>query len=278
MARALVANPRLPAADRAKLLAQPDEIPDGRGGVVDWTARRAVALVEDPAVLEHLASRRDPAVRRAVALHPRCGEPLRRRLLADADPAVRQAALSRATQATPPVVAALEALAEPNAPSASRQEAGAHPLLPAGLIQRLADDSDWRVRAKIAARSDAPGPLLTRLAQDPYPGVRWAVAGNPSAGPDLLRSLAEADSGVWLALAGNPSCPADWMERLARDTNKAVRFALAINPSASDAVLAELLRDSEVSVVGAVLSRQGRLPSHLNSMGETPGSEARENP
>ncbi|MEU8222521.1 hypothetical protein [Kribbella sp. NPDC048915] len=61
--------------------------------------------------------------------------------------------------------------------------------LPAEVVRLLSQDSDWRVRARIASRKDAPGDVLAALSADPHDAVAASVAGNPGTPDDALTRL-----------------------------------------------------------------------------------------
>ncbi|WP_328427488.1 hypothetical protein [Streptomyces sp. NBC_00443] len=63
--------------------------------------------------------------------------------------------------------------------------------VPPEVLQQLAQDTDWRVRDKVAGRRDTPADVLGALAQDEHDAVASSVAGNPSAPDTALRALTE---------------------------------------------------------------------------------------
>lgn len=63
--------------------------------------------------------------------------------------------------------------------------------VPPEVLRQLAQDTDWRVRDKVAGRRDTPADVLGALAQDEHDAVASSVAGNPSTPQTALRALAE---------------------------------------------------------------------------------------
>jgi len=109
----------------------------------------------------------------------------------DADPN----ALIEIVTGSPDGVAVEAAAAHPNCPSAvvtlvatdpaatasARVGAARHPDLNDSMYERLAGDPDPAVRAALAANPHAPAGVLARLAGDPDDTVRAAVAANETA-------------------------------------------------------------------------------------------------
>lgn len=62
--------------------------------------------------------------------------------------------------------------------------------VPADVLRQLAKDADWRVRDKVAGRSDTPADVLGELAKDAHDAVVSSVAGNPSTPEEALLILA----------------------------------------------------------------------------------------
>lgn len=77
---------------------------------------------------------------------------------------------------------------------------------PVALLEQLAGDDEWSVRAEVAHNKSTPERLLRRLAVDPHPAVRAAAA-------------------------GSRSCPAEALWRLALDPNEEVRRIAGESPS-----------------------------------------------
>lgn len=58
-----------------------------------------------------------------------------------------------------------------------------------GLLRLMAAEGNNMLRRSVAGRRNCPVDVLDRLAADPNPDVRAAVASNPAA-PDQIRSAA----------------------------------------------------------------------------------------
>ncbi len=80
------------------------------------------------------------------------------------------------------------------------------------------------MRAAVATRPHLPPRVVRRLAADPAPEVRRALARHAT-DPALLQRLAEQDAGIQRPLADNPSAPAPLLDRLRRAPGAKVRAA-----------------------------------------------------
>ncbi|HEY9775344.1 MAG TPA: response regulator [Planktothrix sp.] len=88
------------------------------------------------------------------------------------------------------------------------------------VLEKLAADSNERVRARVAENPETPQHLLVKLAADSNPDVRLGVSENPNAPHALLEQLAKDPSeDVRLGLAGNPKVPSKVLTLLAEDEN-----------------------------------------------------------
>lgn len=61
--------------------------------------------------------------------------------------------------------------------------------VPAEVLRVLIDDSDWRVRDRIANRNSCPGDILALLADDEHEAVASTVAGHLNTPDSALRKL-----------------------------------------------------------------------------------------
>ena len=75
----------------------------------------------------------------------------------------------------------------------TRAGAARGPKCPAIVLEQLARDEVWSVRAEVAQKRSSPERLVRRLSVDCHPAVRAAVARNKNCPPEVLRRLA-ADS------------------------------------------------------------------------------------
>ncbi|MFD5714816.1 hypothetical protein ACFWHW_31395 [Streptomyces pharetrae] len=98
----------------------------------------------------------------------------------------------------------------------TRRMAVRNPATPAHAVVRFAGHPSALLRTDLAARSDLWPQVAGRLADDPVPGVRAALAENPAIDEALMRVLAgDRDADVRRALAHNPRVPLDVLVRLA---------------------------------------------------------------
>ena len=88
------------------------------------------------------------------------------------------------------------------------------------VLTKLAEDSEPRIRAKVAEHPETPGEVLLRLAEDASAEVRLGVSENQNASPAVLERLAKDPSeDVRLGLASNPRIPSDILAILMEDEN-----------------------------------------------------------
>ena len=107
---------------------------------------------------------------------------------------------------------------------------------------------DPQAQRALARDANIPPTLQTFFARSNDPGVRWALAGNPSLTDDARqeRLAQDDDARVRAVLAGNPSLTDAAQQTLAQDDNADVRWALAYNPSlTSDAAQQTLAQDDD---------------------------------
>lgn len=152
-----------------------------------------------------------------------------------------------------------------------RKGLASNPTLSRSLQELLTSDGSWEVRAVLAASHRTETSLLERLAQDPVPEVRHALAGNPhlrmlsqimesfldSNDPTLVKAalrwvtLSEEIETRWmtslepahhLALAGNHTLSAASQLRLAGVDDFPLRAALARNPALAPDAQERLIR------------------------------------
>ncbi|RKT02373.1 hypothetical protein BX286_0274 [Streptomyces sp. 3211.6] len=201
--------------------------------------------------LPDLAADADPRVRAAVcARWEELGAPLRERLLADADEAVRTPALLAHHTAAPMSREVFAALPE------TRPALEKCRLAP-GLEAELVRDGDAETRRALAANPGLSAHGVAALAQDPDEEVRSAVALRPDLDeqqraavrhafdpasmshplPWVQHLHGDADAMRRLAVSSHPlirrsvararRLPPDVVERLARDEDRTVRLFLA---------------------------------------------------
>jgi CheY-like chemotaxis protein len=101
------------------------------------------------------------------------------------------------------------------------------------LLEKLASDSNQRVRQRVAENPETPQEILLKLAADDHVEVRLAVTENPKTPATLLEQLAKDPSeDVRLGIAGNPRIPSKILSMLAEDENMFV--ASSANKTLSD--------------------------------------------
>ena len=170
-------------------------------------------------------------------------------------------------------------------------EMAADAKLSPAMIEKLATDTDFQVRAGIAENPSAESRVLALLARDRDPYVRAAVAKNPKMDLAVLNSLVEDPIDyVRSAAAANPSLPVEslniWAKRghacqsrgsqklksksrfawqLVRDRST-VREALASNPAANDQLLSQLVNDKSVNVRKALAANVRATDSLLDQL------------
>lgn len=129
---------------------------------------------------------------------------------------------------------------------AARVGVARDPSCPGELLDRLARDWWWEVRAAVASNLSASPARSERLACDESSWVRRALAENPRIDRDSLAVLArDEDLGVRDATAEHPGCPGEVMALLSRDPRWEIRRSVAKRRDAPPAVLVELARDPE---------------------------------
>ncbi|MGW7025899.1 hypothetical protein ACWGFX_01665 [Streptomyces xanthophaeus] len=196
-ARSLAANSSLPSEVRLRLAEHPESsvrgavaasLTDAPPGLLarladdqDSLVRMFLAMNDHlpPELLTVLAGDPDANVRQWVVQHRRdTPEAVRRALLTDPDPNVRNAAASTYTPSADllPVL-----LADPHTRAATVRHTGPSP--------ELAADPDSCVRKAVAAHPDLSAELRDVLAQDPDPFVRNAIAARADTPPAVRESL-----------------------------------------------------------------------------------------
>lgn len=136
----------------------------------------------------------------------------------------------------------------------TRRWTARHPNTPADTLMAMLDDEDcwvaWNLAQnpaatpelidelvarrhfveQVAANRNAPGRVLTKLADEPDFRVRAAAALNPSTPAAALKKLAgDASMKVRWSLARNTAAPPEVLEKLALDKEEQVRRAVARN-------------------------------------------------
>lgn len=129
---------------------------------------------------------------------------------------------------------------------AARTGLARDPSCPEEILDLLARDWWWEVRAGVASNLSVSPARSERLACDESSWVRRALAENPRLDRESLSILArDEDLGVRDAIAEHPDCPGEVMSLLSRDLRWEIRRSVAKRQDAPAAVLVELARDPE---------------------------------
>ncbi|GLW72543.1 hypothetical protein Kpho02_48420 [Kitasatospora phosalacinea] len=203
-AHAVALNRHLPPQVRRRLAAHPD--PSVRTALIV----SATDSDEDRELFERFATDPAPEVRKQLAESDRTPADLRTRLAHDPDPEVRATLAQWWTTAPEPVRRAL--LTDPEdsvraAACATYFPRLPHPVPPADLLPALL--ADPLTRAGAAVHCDPASTDLERLAADPDPEVRRALAAHPGL-PAHLRARLAADprARIRLTVLARPDTPA----------------------------------------------------------------------
>jgi hypothetical protein len=120
--------------------------------------------------------------------------------------------------------------------------------LPLDLAEQLALHPDKNIRVKVA-NSTVHLDLLDRLADDPEPAVRSAVATSRRVRLDTLRKLAsDRLLGVRAAVASNPGCPDDVLVGFASDRSSGVRWSVVVGHPHRPDLMALFIDDGDEMV------------------------------
>ena len=194
-----------------------------------------VVNLATPEVLEVLALDNDADVRKGVAQHGGVPSSILERLAADDDEDVR--AIARANLSGTGERFGLVA----------RLEAGETNLTPDEL-ERASEVGIWAFKLAVQ-QANAPMMLLERAANNEDWRVREAAARNPNLGGELLERLAQdSDRDVRAAIAANTHLNAETLERLLGDTSEEVRAVAVQHPHAPKNLLDDLERAKTLDV------------------------------
>ncbi len=192
-----------------------------------------------PATLKHLAQATEASVRRAVAQRQDADRHTLLLLLTDRNPTVcqlarehpnapaeRVAQLNQLTQGKSLATDLLRELAQQN--DATRRLVAVHPDTPDDVLQQLAKDPSWQVRAALAAQPRATSAMLAPLIQLDAPHLPQQLADHPHTPASVLTQLVHhADSAVRFAVAQHANTPSDGLALLLEDGIEPVRTAAA---------------------------------------------------
>ena len=130
-------------------------------------------------------------------------------------------------------------------------------------------------KKELAENLDTPKEVLRKLAKDTDWGIRWKVAKNPNTDNDTLQKLAKtAHRGIKTSVAQNPNISANLLRDLIKNENLWVRGYMAASPESSNKLLIALfeheksLKDPKESVI-KLLHRNPNLPLFAQRVIET---------
>jgi len=253
--RALVHNKMLPAQVLQTLAGDPD-----------WEVRAAAArsFNSTPEMLRRAAHDPDTQVRHDLASH--LGLPGKAPW--DQPAVYQELVVTLAADPTPQVRGAIAALGPERLPgplfeTLSRDPAGYVRVrtvakVPVAWLSRLAADPDPQVRAAVAGyRDDIPLRLLVRLANDPDPEIARAVASNEHTPPRCYAMLADhCPSSVARDLVRRDKCPLPALELFASHQDYVVRREVISHRRCTPDLLARLSRDGSAQVRMAVVQHR----------------------
>ncbi|MFD6288931.1 hypothetical protein [Streptomyces sp. NPDC060205] len=210
-------------------------------------------LAENPALDEALirvmADDRDPAVRRALAHHPRVPLDVLTRLAGTAK--AGNTLLPRIAAASPAEIEDLASSPDP----AARMLVAHRRDLPPGIRDRLADDPDAKVVKAVAPHPGLSEAQLRAMVERHGVRVLAKVATNPDATPALLEELTRHEPPVQKAfreIARHSAAPAAVL--LACLADRQARPIAAAHPALPPPVITELLTDTDWQVAEAAAS------------------------
>ena len=130
----------------------------------------------------------------------------------------------------------------------------------AEIVVSIAEDSDYKIRIKVAANPETPIEILLKLAKDRDDRVRFVVAINPNiifnldTPAETLQQLATIkDNKIAISIARHPNTPSKALSKLAKNTDRKIRLVVAQNNNSSLELLEKLLKDSNKRVREAAI-------------------------
>ena len=119
--------------------------------------------------------------------------------------------------------------------------AARHPNTPRDLLEKLARDDDWQIRAGVAHHPLATADMLAPLLSIDSPDVHSALAAHPHTPGGVLAELAKKlDVSIRLHIAAHPNAPASVLARLIEDGDTAIRTTAKQHPQTPTDALARL--------------------------------------
>lgn len=112
------------------------------------------------------------------------------------------------------------------------------------VLQKLAKDTDWRVRREVASNRKASVKILTQLANDPRAEVKITVATNIATPESVFMVLArDKDINIRSVVARFEFVPETVLDYLAHDPEVDIRLEVARAFNTSNKTLAKLMLD-----------------------------------
>jgi len=128
-----------------------------------------------------------------------------------------------------------------------RREVAANPLTPVKDLETLSKDPDQWIRQNVAKNPNTPLAILEKLATDNISDVKIAVVANENTPTSvLIKLLSTKTLSVRQVLASQAHRSPEIWNALWKDTNDTVRLAVATCESLDQAVLEELVYDSDL--------------------------------
>lgn len=119
---------------------------------------------------------------------------------------------------------------------------------PIEIIDKLSEDTDYRICAKVASHLHCPEHILAELSTHPSNLVKSRVARNNNTLPGtLLRLAKEDDEDIRTYVASNPHCPKEAIDLLLNDESLKVVAALLSSGKVSTAKKYKLLSNEKLS-------------------------------
>ena len=122
---------------------------------------------------------------------------------------------------------------------------------PIDILEKYSTDGNPDIRIQVASHKNASADILRKLAKDTDKRVRLAVTTqNPNITSSLLDELGtDWDPDIRIQVASHKNASADILRKLAKDTDKRVRLAVATqNPNITSSLLDELCTDENIEI------------------------------
>jgi len=248
--RALAQNSNMPAGVFAILLRQrqkykPNTVKVSKSLAKDSDKQVRHEVARNPhtpaEVLKTLARDSDRQVRHEVAKNPNTPQEVLESLATDRDSGVRHLIAKNPNTPVEVIAIAIKYSGDLNLHWLTIND---HRTIP--VLKILAQDSDLRVRTRIAQSRHTPREVLATLATDYHAQVRCRIAQNHHTPVEVLTTLAkDGDQGVRARVAHNRSSPVELLVTLAQDSDIEVLRGVAQNCQTPVELLESLVKYSE---------------------------------